>query len=946
MSFYDAIRVGASGAADFEVERSLRFNDDDNAYLNRTPSGASNRTTFTLSVWVKRASNLDEFQRIFEAGADTSNRTYFTFDGDDKLEINHRDGGSEAVNLTTTARFRDVSAWYHIVLAIDTTQSTSSDRIKIYVNGTQQTAFDTSTYPSSSKELDINSTAVHYIGRTTNNTSKFNGYMAEFNFIDGSQLTPSSFGATDVLTGQWNPKKYTGSYGTNGFRLNFSDNSGTTATTLGKDASGNSNNFTPNNFGTGDAVKDTPTNNFCTLSAIFDAGARFGSGVLSEAGLRYTGGSSNRSIGSTFGIRHTDTQGYYFEARIISGNEANRLFVGIGYTSTNWINTDARGASDDSWVLRNGDGAFLHNGSSANDNGATSVGDIIQIAVKGNKIWVGTNNTYHASGNPSAGTNEKFSDIASTWTPVADVMTSNVVQFNFGQDSSFSNTVTAQGNADANGNGDFYYSPPTGFLALCSANLPDPTILLPNKHFDTLLYSGNSSTNAITGLNYQPDWVWIKRRNGTNSHQVYDAVRGVAKNLRPDTTNAEADTTAFVSFDSNGFELSGSTNAHNASGNTYVAWNWNAGNTDSATYRVVVVSDSGNKYRFRNSANTATFAQSAVVLDLAEGGTYTFDQSDSTMSSHPMKLSTTANGTHGGGTSYNTGVTYQLDGSTVTESAFVSGFSSASSRKLIITVAASAPTLYYYCHYHSGMGGQANTNSTLGSSNFDGSTQTIVKANTTAGFSIVSYTGNATAGSTVGHGLGVKPDFMILRNRPDATNWIVYHSKLSTDGQSFLELNTTQDGLSTSTTLYNSTAPSSSVITLGTNNASNGNNDAMIVYAFSEVAGYSKFGSYTGNGDTEGTFVFTGFRPAWIMMKEISSSSRWSMYDNKRGPINPNNIYLRAQATNGDTTSVNNDVDFVSNGFKMRGTGEPNASSITYVYFAFAESPFKNSRAR
>ena len=146
------------------------------------------------------------------------------------------------------------------------------------------------------------------------------------------------------------------------------------------------------------------------------------------------------------------------------------------------------------------------------------------------------------------------------------------------------------------------------------------------------------------------------------------------------------------------------------------------------------------------------------------------------------------------------------------------------------------------------MGGAINTNSTLGSSNFDGTIQTTVKVNATAGFSIVSYTGNATAGSTVGHGLGVKPDFMILRNRPDVTNWIVYHSKLATDGQSFLELNETQDGLSTSTTLYNSTAPSSSIITLGTNNASNGNSDAMIVYAFSEVAGYSKFGSYTGTG--------------------------------------------------------------------------------------------------
>ena len=374
-----------------------------------------------------------------------------------------------------------------------------------------------------------------------------------------------------------------------------------------------------------------------------------------------------------------------------------------------------------------------------------------------------------------------------------------------------------------------------------------------------------------------------------------------------------------------------------------MSWNWNAGATDSATYTVKVVSDSGNKYRFNN------FGTSAVTLDLAEGGTYTFDQSDSSMSSHPMKLSTTANGTHGGGSSYNTGVTYQLDGSSVTESAFVSGFSSASSRKLIITVAASAPTLYYYCHYHSGMGGAVNTNSTLGSSNFDGTIQTKVKVNTSAGFSIINYTGNGTAGSTVGHGLGVKPDFMILRNRPDVTNWIVYHSELSTDGQSFLEWNTTQDGLSTSTTLYNSTAPSSSVITLGTNNASNGNNDAMLVYAFSEVAGYSKVGKYTGNGSANGTFVFTGFRPAWVMLKRSDNADHWIIKDNKRNTRNDVFSNLGADINNAEFGSSANvqSADFLSNGFKLRGTDSAvNANNGTYVYLAFAESSFKNSRAR
>ena len=251
-----------------------------------------------------------------------------------------------------------------------------------------------------------------------------------------------------------------------------------------------------------------------------------------------------------------------------------------------------------------------------------------------------------------------------------------------------------------------------------------------------MLYTGNGGTQSITGLEFQPDWVWTKERGtgtggGSSNHQLYDAVRGATKRLESSNTSDE-DTISngLTSFDSNGFSI-GSHSAINDNSVANVAWNWDAGETDSATYTVKVVSDSGNKYRFND------FGTSAVTLDLAEGGTYTFDQSDSSMSSHPMQLSTTANGTHGGGSAYSTGVTYQLDGSTVTASAFISGFSSASSRKLIITVAASAPTLYYYCYYHSGMGGQANTNSTLGSSNFDGSIQTTVKVNASAGFSLL-----------------------------------------------------------------------------------------------------------------------------------------------------------------------------------------------------------------
>ena len=246
------------------------------------------------------------------------------------------------------------------------------------------------------------------------------------------------------------------------------------------------------------------------------------------------------------------------------------------------------------------------------------------------------------------------------------------------------------------------------FLACSVLNLPSPAVdpannQEPQDHFNIVLWTGNGSqTRSLTGVGFQPNWTWMKLRDGTiQDHQFYDAVRGAGggRNLSSNTSVTEGTVNSYndsdygylSSFDADGFSVNdGATSTVggyvNYSGRNYVAWNWLAGGTTpSKTYKVVVVSDSGNKYRFRNSADSATFAQSAVELNLQEGGTYTFDQSDSTMSSHPMKLSTTSNGSHGGGSTYSTGVTYELDGSNVTESAFVSGFSSATSRKLIIT---------------------------------------------------------------------------------------------------------------------------------------------------------------------------------------------------------------------------------------------------------------------
>ena len=869
MPFFDPIRIGASGAADttFTVDRSLRFNDDDNAYLERTPSSASNRTTFTLSVWLKRSGNLDNHQRILEVGTGTGHRTFFIFDGDDKLQINHVDSGSQAVNLTTTAKFRDISAWYHIVLAIDTTQGSSSDRIKIYVNGTQQTAFDTSTYPTSNKEFDINSTAVHYFGRSVNNTGKFDGYMAEINLIDGSQLTPASFGETNPVTGQWNPKKYTGSYGTNGFYLNFSDNSGTTATTLGKDSSGNGNNFTPNNFsvsaGAGnDSLEDTPTNNFCTMNPLVPSPS-----VTWANGNLDLGGSSsseyNQTNTSTFGV----SSGKWYAEVKYTNDVTTNTYVGICPITTS-ATTNLTNNVTDGAVLRMDNTLFIE-GSSPSSGTSISSGDTIGIALDmdNQKVWFSVQGTYLSSGNPA-----------------------------------------------------------TGAKALCSANLPDPTILLPNQHFNTVLYSGDgNATKSITGVGFKPDWLWLKGRNTSYSHLLYNAVvgAGLEKGLNSNEDRAEGsvvgDNSTFGylnSFDSDGFSVtkgSDSTSYTNGGSSNYVAWNWNAGDTDGKTYTVTVVDSGGNKFRFDG------FATNAVTLDLAEGGTYIFNYP----SGHPFRFSTTSDGTHGGGSEYTTGVTHN------------------SSTQVTIVVAASAPTLYYYCSSHSGMGGQVNTNSTLGSSNFDGTIQSTVKVNASAGFSIVSFTGNATSGATVGHGLGVAPRSFILKERGNTNNWPVYHAEIGNTKVLYLDLNNDSGGAFTGA--WNNTSPTSNVFYLGNSNETNRSSGNFIVYCFSEVAGFSKFGTFTGNGNADGTFVYTGFKPAMLIMKASSGTSNWTILDNKRDPHNVTTNRLQPNLSNAEDTPV--PVDFLSNGFKHRSTNL-NSSGDTHIYMAFAESPFKYARAR
>ena len=454
------------------------------------------------------------------------------------------------------------------------------------------------------------------------------------------------------------------------------------------------------------------------------------------------------------------------------------------------------------------------------------------------------------------------------------------------------------------------------------------TINDPSAYFQTALYTGNGGTQTITNdgnSNLRPDWIWgtLRDENG-GARFMFDSNRGATNRVKTNADTEEQVRDGVSSFNADGFTL-GSHSDSNANSETAVAWQWAAGGAaPTQTYRVVVVSDSGNKYRFRNSANTATFAQSAVTLDLQEGGTYTFDVSDSSVSSHPFVIGTSANSNE-----YSTGVTYKLDGVTKTYSQYTSGFAAATSRQLIITVAASAPTLYYWCSVHSGMGGQINTNTTFGSTNFDGSILSVVSANTTAGFSIIRYTGTG-SNATIGHGLGTTPNVFFVKLRSGAGDWTVYNSNIG--NTKFLRLNS-GNAEGTQSTYWQDTSPTTSVFSIGTAGDVNTSSGTHVAYCFSEVKGYSKFDTYFGNNSSSGTFVYTGFKPAFNILKNTQRTQNWRLYDARR----TNNIIPN------DTTveQTNNQLDILSNGFKFRSNdGDSNGYDDKHIYWAFAEHPF------
>ena len=782
--------VNLNKAPENIATNSLRFRSSASAYLSRTPSVAGNRNTWTWAGWVKRGT-LGTNQSIFVGYPSSAVYAYLQFNSLDQIRYSSTGSGA---NLITTAVYRDPSAWYHVVFSYDDTQATASNRLKLYVNGQQITSFATASYPSLNFSDYINSNNVHNIARFPDGTLYFDGYLTDVNFIDGLALSPIAFGEIDSVTGVWTPRRYTGSYGTNGFYLKF----GNTAS-LGQDSSGKGNNWTPNNFSTTlgatyDVMTDVPVNyddggngrgNYCVINPL---DATLNSGTIQWGNLRTFGlfaGSNSTAYGS-----FTLTTGkWYFEINIESNAGFGQVTIGL----------------ESSFV-------WVGNGTTYTSYGIYAVA----VDMDAGRIWIRNTAGTWVSGDPVTGTSPSITFTANT--PKRPLC------------------ATARTSGDNNagygmwnfGQQPFAYTPPSGFKTLNTNNLPTPAIINPAEYMAATTYTGTGAAqrvrNTVNNVSFKPDLVWIKdRSNGVNtawSHTLFDSVRGIHPNGSPylctNETSIETGLNSgfgLTSLNNNGFSLINNGTLTNTLNDNYIAWQWKAGST-------------------------------------------------------------------------------------------------------IVT----------------------NTSGTIVSQ---------VNANPTAGFSIVTYTGNGINNATVGHGLGDVPAMIISKSRNVEQNWYVWHKSLSGNNYGLSLNNNSNQAIFIFGNVGTKTSSTLQLVT-GSSGSENVNllNKNYVTYCFAEIAGFSKFGSYTGNGLADGPFIYCGFRPRFIMIKITNSSNDWRIFDASRSSLNTSKNTLVANLSDPEDT-VYNSTDILSNGFKLRtADNSTNISGGSFIFAAFAEAPFKYSLAR
>ena len=620
-------------------------------------------------------------------------------------------------------------------------------------------------------------------------------------------------------------------------------------------------------------VPDSPTNNFCTLNPLNLKSNQ----VLLESNLRFKTFTTNDSDGATSTVAMPNSGKYYIEVVPHDTLDYNsRILIGVtADPSKNTISQNyvAGGPDSYSWTERTGvDYHFRSEGTSFLFNGdcpTFTVNAIYQIFYDSDnlKIWMGKNNNWYSSSGSISGTPNFSTD--QTMQVSADLHQKGMffiiqiaselgqvktVTINFGQDPTFAGSKSPTTTyTDANGIGAFYYQPPTGAKALCTANLPDftPTVTddVPQDYFKAVKYVGDYSSPATISVGFNPDLVWIKQRTpyASQSHCIYDSVRGVSKRLSSDSTSQEItpDGNGGVTnfSDNNGFELTRPTNAAFEgfdSSMQMIAWCWKAGGAPDLT-----------------SSPTKPFAKDGVQYETLSAANIT------------------------------------------------------------------AGTI----------------------------TPTAMSVNTDAGFSIIKWVGNNTNNATIPHGLTKEPDFVIIKNLIDTTIWIVKLNPNTnpavSNEQQYLYLNLTNNfGTNTGEETQLTT---NTIKFVGTSlNNTNGSGDDMVAYCWHSVEGYSAFGSY--EGSTALPFVYTGFRPSLLILKNADDSTSWVIHDSARDVYNEVENVLVADAYSNETTYSTTGVDFLSNGFKLRGDsswyGNNLSTTQTVIFMAFAEQPFKYANAR
>ena len=766
MSIFGQAIGGAAGQNITPAEppkNSVYLSETDSEHFNRTFGGPTDQTVFTFSFWTKRTQLYDVNPILRVAGGTNQ----IGFDASDQFYI----VTNSTTAILTTRVFRDVAAWYHFVWVQNGTSHT------LYLNGV---SIDTGTGVSNS----FNGNGVnHRLGRDVGNY--YDGYFSEVHWVDGQALSPTDFGEFDT-DNIWQAKEYTGTYGNNGFYLDFSDSAA-----LGTDNSGNGNDWTPNNLGSINQTTDSPDNNYCLFNQI----------ALVSTDNTIDNGNLECTANNTTNRRRTTTMcfssGKWYAEFTISALSTGDLYIGLiasGDTTESGRLGDFNtiGGDFDSYAYSS-TGNKRSNSANSGYGATYAQGDVIGVAID-----LDAGNLVFYKNGVSQGT--AFTGITGTWLFAVSFASAGgaTIRANFGSQS-------------------FSYSTPAGHAALCTQNLPTPTFANSNEVMDATLWNGNnSSSQTISGLNYSPDIVWIKGRNITTNHVIYDTARGANEQLIVNTAvNETTVTSGLTSFTSDGFVLSSGNDVNGIATNTYVGWSWDSGSS---------------------------------------------------------------------------GVT-----------------------------------------------------------NTDGTITSTVRTNTAAGISTVLYTGNGNSSTTVGHGLGATPTFMIVKKRGTGTNqnWTVYHSAIG--ATRFIELNNV-GGSSSNTSRWQNTEPNSTVFTVGTNDSVNGNNENYVAYVWTPIQGYSTFGTFAGSrSDNNAAFIALEFAPKWILVKEGFGSSNWVLYDIERDPINLAFAELRTNDTTIESSSTLNSLDFLSNGFKCRDTSngsDINQDKAQMIYIAFAENPLKLARAR